>query len=546
MQTKFFSSLPAYEGINTGITFTDTYNDCMLMTVQGAVQADYEAYVAKLASLACTREIVAPHNILGNTGNLASMYTASTADGMLLLNVLWVPAENSIYGVGEVKVAVEPLRNTDLSVFDPASATTGNADTLLIQIGQDWINAEPDENGYLDADVMRSGMCYAYRLCDGSFFLLDGGGTNIGDTQKDMDCAARIYETLKKYSLSEKIVIAGWYFSHPHVDHMGGFMAFANKYLLDESYHVTLENLLAYLPNLDEQTFTKEGESRSLLPARVEAYQAQFEALRATGTSIHKAHAGQKFYLRNLAFEVLFSFDLLTPLLPDVFFTQTTSYSPMKDVRKLMNWTGGGRDFTNTFSIIGQATTTATDGTAHTAMWTGDASCFGIETVNKMYGPAMKSDFVQVPHHGGTQMTPGKTDEDELKKYYHQIQVNAFFGAVPEAVQEKTPKELFPTHYNEDGSYGYVRAKYVLYPSSINRVDFYDDMDNAKPDMDVNECNVSNLSEWNPLYHLQDEARLAGGDSYLARCFLTVFTLGKSVTVAKDHDVIKPNMHELL
>lgn len=545
MNHPIFSNLPVYGGTYTKLDVTDTGNECFLMTVQGTEKADYEAYLASLCALAGCREVVAPHSILETEDSLASMYTLESNCGPLLINLLWIPAERSLYGVGEVKLAVEPLRNTNLSVFDPATAFTGPVDSLLIQIGQDWINDTPDENGYLDADRMRSGMGYAYRLCDGSFFLLDGGGTDIGLSEKDRDCAERIYQTLKKYSPTEKIVIAGWYFSHPHIDHMGGFMAFANKYLKDDRYNVTLENVLAYMPNLDTQTFTKDGETRSLLPEKVDAYNAQFECLRAKGTCIHKAHAGQKFYLRNLTFEVLFSYDLLTPRLADALFV-SGSYARMKEPGVLMNWTGGGRDFTNTFSIIGQATVTVDANTSYKALWTGDASCFGIETVNKMYGPAMKSDFVQVPHHGGTQMTPAKDEENELIKYHHQIEVNAFFGAVAEAVQEKTPKELFPTHYNADGSYGYVRAKYVLYPSSINRVDFYDDMDNVKPDMDVNECDVSNLSTWNPLYHLQDEARLAGGDSYLARCFLTVFTLGKEVSVTKDHDVIKPNMGQWL
>ena len=260
--------------------------------------------------------------------------------------------------------------------------------------------------------------------------------------------------------------------------------------------------------------------------------------------NIHKAHAGQIFYFRNLSFEVLFSHDLLTPKLPDVFFDSTSAYSYMKDRRLLI--ASASKDFTNTLSIIAQATVAVDENTAYKALWTGDASCFGLETVNKMYGAAMKSDFVQVPHHGRTQMTVGKEDDDDLRKYYHQIQVNAFFGAVREAVQEKTPITQFPEHYNADGSYGFVRAKYVLYPSSIGRVDFYDDIDNLDPSMDVNKYDRSNLSEWNPLYHLQDEARLAGGDSYLARCVLTVFTLGSSVTVVKDHDVIKPQMPDSL
>ena len=546
MTKNEYGQFPLYEGTHTEIDFTDTYNDCILMTVKGATKEGYESYLAKLTQATDCKEIVAPHGVLKNTDNLASIYTISYEGETLLINVLWIPAEKSVYGVSELKVSAEPIRNTDLSVFDPASASTGPVESLLIQIGQDGINETANENGYFDADSMRSGMAYAYRLCDGSFFLLDGGGTNIGDSEKDKDCAARIYQTLKKYSPSEEIVIAGWYFSHPHVDHFGGFMAFAQDYINNPNYRISLEHVICYMPNIPVQTFKKEGEVYSLTPEKVEAYTAQFEALREGGTNIHKAHAGQIFYLRNLSFEVLFSYDLLTPKLPDVFFDSTSSYSRMKNKKVLMNWTGGGRDFTNTFSIIAQATVTVNEETAYTTLWTGDASCFGIETVNKMYGAAMKSDFVQVPHHGGTQMTVGKEDDDELRKYYHQIQVNAFFGAVREAVQENTPISQFPEHYNPDGSYGFVRAKYVLYPSSVNRVNFYDDMDNLDPSMDVNKYDRSNLYEWNPLYHLQDEARLAGGDSYLARCFLTVFTLGSSVTVVKDHDVITAKMPDPL
>ena len=546
MKQNGYRQFPLYEGTHTEIDFTDTYNDCILMTVKGATKEGYESYLAKLTQATDCKEIVAPHNVLGSTGNVASMYTRSYEGETLLMNVLWIPAQKSIYGVGELKVTAEPLRNTDLSVFDPASATTGDVESLLIQIGQDGINEIADENGYFDANSMRSGMAYAYRLCDGSFFLLDGGGTNIGDTAKDKDCAARIYQTLKKYSPSEEIVIAGWYFSHPHVDHMGGFMAFAQDYVNNPSYRISLENVIAYVPNLETQTFTKEEYGYSLLPERVDSYNGQFEALREQGTNIHKAHAGQMFYFRNLSFEILFSYDLLTPKLPDVFFDSTSAYARMKDKRVLMNYKKKGRDFSNSFSIIAQATVAVDENTAYTAMWTGDATCYGMETANKMYSAAMKSDFVQVPHHGGTNMAEGKEDDDDLRKYYHQNQVNAFFGAVREAVQEKTPIAQFPEHYNADGSYGFVRAKYVLFPSSVNRVNFYDDMDNLDPSMDVNKYDRSNLSEWNPLYHLQDEARLAGGDSYLARCVLTVFTLGSSVTVVKDHDVIKPQMPDSL
>ena len=35
--------LPVYEGAQADISFTDTYNDCTLMTVQGTTKAEYEA-----------------------------------------------------------------------------------------------------------------------------------------------------------------------------------------------------------------------------------------------------------------------------------------------------------------------------------------------------------------------------------------------------------------------------------------------------------------------------------------------------------------------
>ena len=160
-----------------------------------------------------------------------------------------------------------------------------------------------------------------------------------------------------------------------------------------------------------------------------------------------------------------------------------------------------------------------------------------------MYGFAMKSDFVQVMHHGSIQMING-TESDPLIKYYHKIQANHFFGAMSGISQENYTADLFGEYFKSDGSYGYVQAKYILMPASIAQSIFFDDLDNANQDITVG--NTSNLNGWDPRYHLQDEARSAGGDLYLARCFLTVFTLGKTVTVTKDYDVIKTPMPTLV
>ena len=627
--------LPVYEGAQADISFTDTYNDCTLMTVQGTTKAEYEAYVAKLSAYTNYTTVVATRNMLGTTGNLASMYTKETENGTYLINALWIPAENSIYGVNEVKVTAEPLGGIDLSVFDPASATLGEVQPLLIQIGPDDVGAVGSKvDGARDQNAY-SAMSYAYRLSDGSFVVLDGGGDGFGTGTRDKDQAARVYHTLEAYSSSDEIVIAAWYFTHPHTDHMGGFMAFTDTYLNNSNYRVTLESVICNLPNIEEQTNpVPEGAAHALSADKIALYNARLEELRAQGVKIYKAHVGQTYYIRNLTVEILFTYDLLSPALPvslfvsdaygayaeriynndevsftvtawsqkdlqyqaldaiykgkmpapnadgsytltipagytytapdethtytatsDVSFTfkkdsaeylyfanydkkndvaiQRERYVDAKDSTKAVYRAYVRNNFTNSFSIIAQMTLKVDGDTSYTAMWTGDATCYSITTVNRMYGTAMKSDFVQVMHHGLTQMDRG-TSDNELLKYFFENEINLFFGAAAGVSQSQYSMTKFPQDYNSDGSYGYVRAKYVLWPSYLKQAVPYVD---GEPGDDIYSSD-SRLSTWNPLNHLQLEAKAQGGDVYVSRCFLTVFALGESVTVTEDHSVL--------
>jgi len=624
--------VPVYEGAKAEITHTDIYNDCILVTVQDTTKAEYEAYLETLLSFSNYTEIVSPREILGNTGNLASMYTKQTAEGNYLINVLWIPEEKSVYGVGEVKITVEPLHDTDLSVFAPTPSIEGTDETLLIQIGADGygeigskVPEAPDQN-------TTSNMSYAYRLCDGSFVILDGGGNGFGNGGVDREQASRVYRTLEKYKTSEEIVIAAWYITHPHTDHMGGFMAFTQTYLNDPNYRVTLEKVICNLPNIETQSKPfYEGFEQALSADKIELYNNRLEQLRSEGVDVYKAHVGQSYYIRNLKIEILFAYDLLSPALPESFFlsdaygaysaqiynttevsfeveawsTADLQYQALDRIYKgqlpapnadgsytltipagytytaadgvhsytateevlvtvkrnsaeyyyLLNY-GKESDkavlrkrsistsdatkaiyracfrnnFTNTYSLIAQMTVQVKPDLAYTALWTGDATCYGIMTVNRMYGAAMKSDFVQVPHHGNTQMDRG-TSNIEILKYAFEIEINHFFGAAAGVEQKNYPVTIFPELYNSDGSYGYVRAKYVLWPSYLKHATDYID---GEPGDDPNSVD-SRLTTWQPLYHLQAEAAAQGGGVYVARCFLTVFTLGETVEIAEDH-----------
>lgn len=624
--------LPEYTGTKSSITFTDTYNDCILMTVKGTNEEAFNAYLTTLTSGGYT-QVVAPRAVLG-TANKASIYTKGTD---YLVNALWDATDK------EAKITIEPLKGLDLSVFDPNSATTGNVTPLLIQVGLDGYVETVNEAGTHDAMDDKAedkenkhnsgGMSYIYRLSDGRFVIYDGGGDGSGSGTWDKLHAARIYKTLEKYNATENggagedITIAAWYITHPHTDHMGGFMAFTKYYV---GVSVKLEKVICYLFNVETQTeAAPEGQSQSVDSGKIEAYNARLKELTAQGVDVYKAHVGQMYYIGNLTIEILFTYDLLSPTLPkavtgnnvngadavtgytetvmnraEVSFTVTkggdddqkykafekyaerNGYSSITRTvsettvtytygentisvtlnskqdhwlktygqtnigrKRIENSTGtityraySRNDFTNAFSVISQATLKV-ENTSYKAIWTGDSTYYGIEKVNELYGEAMKSDFVQVPHHGSTQMARDESAATDELKYYHERQVDLFYG-------DNTTKTQIGTtgHYNSlydaDG-YGYVRAKYVLWPSSLKNTAGYIDGepgdDTASWDLPSdkkNEPNDSRRTTWHPNNHLQEEAQAAGGDVYVARNYLTVFEFGTSVSVTTDTSVI--------
>ena len=85
------------------------------------------------------------------------------------------------------------------------------------------------------------GMSYAIRLSDGRFVIIDGGW------EKEYD-ANSLYSVLKKYSPTEKPVIAAWIQSHPHVDHYRCFLLFMSLY----GDEVTVEKMMFHFPAPDD------------------------------------------------------------------------------------------------------------------------------------------------------------------------------------------------------------------------------------------------------------------------------------------------------
>lgn len=137
-----------------------------------------------------------------------------------------------------------------------------------------------------------NGMCYIYRLADGSFIIEDSGHNQ--EAQAD-----EIYNALRELAPDpDNIVIAAWFISHAHSDHVGGFYKFSKKY----ADKVKLEMLVYNLPT--DKSFELTNCSMKHRQNLIDA------AARFEGVVTVKAHPGQEFYIRDAKIQVLYSVEM--------------------------------------------------------------------------------------------------------------------------------------------------------------------------------------------------------------------------------------------
>ena len=198
------------------------------------------------------------------------------------------------------------------------------------------------------------GMGYIVALENGSFVLFDGGDNRNTGTFIDL-----LYKKLTELNKRPdgKIVIEGWFLSHTHVDHYGTFANFCYKY----GKEVTVEQVFF-------STTSAAFEYNAVSPDRY--IQNNMAQLRESipGAKFVKVHAGMRFYLGNAAFEILHTPQDLYPLTP--FYFNDTS----------IVW----RMFMN----------------GESSMWLGDIADRGSDVMCARYGDYLRSDVVQVSHHG--------------------------------------------------------------------------------------------------------------------------------------------------
>ena len=249
-------------------------------------------------------------------------------------------------GVNVTTMYCPALQSVRILAEDAGELPTREEDNLYTDAGVQnaIVEVSTDHDG-----AAKIGMCYLCRLCDGSFLIVDGGHNKEG-------CAKAIHDTLVKLAPDpDNIIIAAWFLTHGHSDHVGAFYAFTEAYGAD----VTLERVVYNYPT--ESSFVKSDTSVSHISKTAEHIQL-------CGALPVEAHPGQKFHIRDAEVEMLYTGDLFS--MRDFYFMNNSSLA--------FTITLGGTRF----------------------MVLGDTGPLGSPILEKLYGEYLKSDFMQVAHHG--------------------------------------------------------------------------------------------------------------------------------------------------
>ncbi len=211
--------------------------------------------------------------------------------------------------------------------------------------------------------VAAEGMGYVIRLADGSFCIIDGG---MGDPDHvDSDKLMGILNAQKPEG-TEKPVIAAWIFTHLHGDHVGVFNCFS----LDHHDDVVIEMLIFNFPTEEE---IAASDSPYMLDDSIYRW-TQFKKNLTefyADVPVIKVHTGNRFQVRNAAFEVLFTLDDLYPA-------------------SILNGNG-----MNESSLLLKMTLEE-----QTYLWTGDFGFIAADLVLMEYDKTLSCDFLQLAHHG--------------------------------------------------------------------------------------------------------------------------------------------------
>ena len=318
---KGFGNAPKYEGSGT-VTLVKNHEKSNSYYVQAAnaTESDYKNYIKKLEA-----EGFKKHYATEAQESLFSIYT----DGYNIVNLSYIQYVDDT--AKYINIAVDCTENSALPQLED-----NNEKVTDIQV-----------------TIVNSECTFLIRLEDGRFIVYDGGVTASTEP---------LYKQIMAQKVNDgKPVIAAWFISHHHGDHVGGFMNFLSKY----KSNVTLESVImstpgkARLDTITDGTDYEYGWINSV-----------FNGLKShvPTAKIIMAHAGQRFVYSGVTVDVLYT--------PENYYGSDMFYGN-HEVCIYSFDTENGR-----------------------IIFTGDAQPENCKMVSAIYDDELQADFVQYAHHG--------------------------------------------------------------------------------------------------------------------------------------------------
>ena len=266
--TTLLSSLPAFNGTLVGrVDGSDGQEEAVYRTTLSG--DTYTTYAAKLTASGYMlhRSTLIDSNtfsVFSNSSYTVTLMDTPTLDGgtvrIMIENTALLPTLHSAAGA---------------PIVTPSVTTLGCGDSSR-----------------------QNGMSYLYQLSDGRFIVVDGGY---------VDDANQLYNTMRALSGDREIIIAAWFLSHAHNDHVAAFVTFwGSQY----ASNVILEKVIYNFPadttfadHIVDGVASKTWRDRTL--TTIESLPSSVERI--------KAHPGQIYTLGDSTITMLYTAELMAP-----------------------------------------------------------------------------------------------------------------------------------------------------------------------------------------------------------------------------------------
>ena len=323
--------MPHYGARDELVEFIDLADACYMLYANNTDLAEFEAYYQVLENAGYTRVAY---------NKMAENHFVSYVNDEMIVHASYLASGK------DARVTIEKKYNTDIFVESAYEKVCEPTVTLVGLEGYGGIEGTVPGTFYGNP----IGLLMIFRLEDGRFIVVDGGG--MAD-----ETVSLIYDNLYELAVDkDNIVIAAWMLTHAHGDHVGGFTMFTNS---ARRKQVTVQNIIHHFSTNEQYKNCNDAgraaETRPLMRAYKDA-------------NIIKAHAGQVLKVGGAEIEILCTSGELEPY-------------TLQDH--------------NTTSVVFRVT--AQD---NSVMVLGDASYITCSFLVKHYGDYLKSDMVQLSHHG--------------------------------------------------------------------------------------------------------------------------------------------------